>query len=109
MSNEITNVLDHAVDKDRVYVHSTKKNLETKNRKKTVERKTTYDSKSKNHGEIYLSRIATSFEVISLALSRLIEDKDLSETYTRPLSLCKGLCDVESASIRDVLSSSSKD
>lgn len=44
MSNELFNTIDHVVDKNREYKHSTKKDLETKNRKKTVERKTSYKS-----------------------------------------------------------------
>lgn len=44
MKNELLNTVDYAINKNREYNHSTKKNLETKNRKKTVERKTQYNS-----------------------------------------------------------------
>lgn len=44
MNNELLNTANNAINKNREYNHSTKKELETKNRKKKVERKTNYKS-----------------------------------------------------------------
>lgn len=44
MKNEFIDTVNDVVNKDRKYNHTTKKELETKNRKKKVERKTSYQS-----------------------------------------------------------------
>lgn len=44
MKNELLDTANNAINKNREYNHSTKKELETKNRKKKVERKTNYKS-----------------------------------------------------------------
>lgn len=108
MNNELLNTVDNALNKDREYKHSTKKNLETKNRKKTIERKTQYKSNSSRQAEIYLNRIATSFEVISLAIDRILKTTMSLEEMKHGLELCKDLCDRESTNIRDVLFTSDK-
>lgn len=108
MKDELINTVDNALNKDREYKHSTKKDLETKNRKKTIERKTQYKSAPTTQSKIYLDRVASSFEVMSLSIDRMLTTTMPLEELDRGLKLIKELCDMESMNIRYALSTSDK-
>lgn len=102
MDNELLNTVDHALNKDREYKHSTKKNLETKNRKKTVERKTQYKSSpTLRRSSILetLTQIQDSLFAIKIGLESVVADIAYFEEHP---NYVKKIYDISEKSYKDV-------
>lgn len=104
MKNELLDTIDHAIDKDRVYKHTTKKNLETKNRKKTVDRKTYYESKPQDSGyplALYISHLAES---IKQTHALITSDESISDRTRSLLNACDNFLDKQLEVINNAMS-----
>lgn len=102
MNNELLNTVDNVINKNREYKRSTKKNLETKNRKKTVERKTNYRSSPESQMLPVLealTRLHDELFAIKIGLESFVSDIAYFEEHP---NYVKKIYDISEKSYNDI-------